>query len=115
MDKKKTIVILISALLVSISLCFLLNGGFRVSTSNDAKSVREIPRGFVHLPNGGANWDNGMRYILWESQISFLDVDGNCIFQTDISNRDFIVKYKKEYYVNEEQLLGLIDIADSTV
>ena len=74
--------------------------------------VREIPSGFIHLPKGGGNWDNGLHYVSWESQISFLDDDENCIYQTGLDNSDFIVKHKNEYYVNEEKILELIDIVN---
>ena len=81
---------------------------------NDAKVVRNIPTGFVHLPKGGGDWDNGLHYVSWETQISFLDKDGACIYQTGFNNSDFIVKYKNEYYVDEEKLSEMIDIASST-
>lgn len=80
--------------------------------SNDSKTVKEIPSGFVLLPKDGS-WDNGLHYVPWESQIAFLDDDENCIYQTGFDNSDFIVKYKNEYYANEEKLLELIDIVNS--
>ena len=76
----------------------------------DAETVREIPLGFVRLPER-SDLDNGLRYIPWETQIAFLDSDGNCIYQTEFNNSKFIVKYQDEYYVNEEKLLELINIA----
>ena len=80
---------------------------------NDAKVVKEIPVGFICLPKGGGDWDNGLHYVSWESQISFLDADENCIYQTGFDNSDFIVKYKNEYYVKELKVLELIDIVNS--
>lgn len=78
-------------------------------TKNDAKVVREIPSGFVQLPKDGGDWDNGLHYVSWESQISFLDGHETCIYQTGFDNSDFIVQYKNEYYVDEAKLLELMD------
>jgi len=77
----------------------------------DAKAVKEIPNGFVFLEED--NLDNGLHYVAWESQISFLNADGICIYQTGYDNSDFIVKYKKEYYINEKKFLELMDIANA--
>ena len=76
--------------------------------------VAKIPSGFVLLPKGGGDWDNGLHYVAWESQISFFDIDENCIYQTGFKNKDFIVKCDNEYYVDEEKLLELINIANAT-
>ena len=78
----------------------------------DAKVVKKIPPGFIHLEMGGNRQENGLRYVAWESQISFLDADGICIYQTSFANSDFIVKFKNEYYVNEEIFLELMKVAD---
>jgi len=101
--------ILCLTLLVALTSLFLISCG-----GSDAKVVRKIPSGFVHLPKGGGDWNNGLHYVSWESQISFLDSDKNCLYQTGFNNKDFIVKYKNEYYVNEEKLLDLIDTSNST-
>ncbi|MCL2087084.1 MAG: hypothetical protein FWH05_05765 [Oscillospiraceae bacterium] len=81
---------------------------------SDAKIVKEIPIGFVYLPKNGGNWGNGLHYVPWETQISFLDIDDNCIYQTGFDNSDFIVKYGKEYYINEENFLELMAVANAT-
>lgn len=106
MNKKFFVLILF---LVSILLLMLSIPFFR---DNDAKLVKEIPPGFIQLPKGGS-WDNSLHYVPWESQIAFLDDNENCIYQTGFDNSDFIVKYKNEYYVNEEKILELIDVANS--
>lgn len=84
-------------------------------TGNDAKVVREIPQGFVQLPKDGGDWDNGLHYVSWESQISFLDGNETCIYQTGFDNSDFIVQYENEYYVNEAKLLELIDRCEEDI
>jgi hypothetical protein len=106
MNTKKVILVM---LVLMISLIFITSCG-----GSDAKVVRQIPSGFILLPKGGGDWDNGLHYVSWESQISFLDSDENCIYQTGFDNRDFIVKYKNEYYVNEDKILELIDSANSS-
>ena len=78
--------------------------------SEDAQVVSEIPSGFTRLPEGGLK-GNDLRYVTWESQISFLDADGICIYQTGFHNSDFILKYKDEYYVNEKKYSELVEIA----
>ena len=115
MDKKKVLAISISFILVIvlISIYFLLDKRYQSGGRSDAKTVHKIPSGFTRLPQGGGDWENGLRYVSWESQISFLTADGNCIYQTSFDNRDFIVKYKNEYYVNEKKLSELVDIAAS--
>lgn len=117
MNKKKVFFISVSAVLIIVSMYFLLGGGKQMGRSNDAKTVKEVPTGFIPLPKGGGNWESGSHYIFWETEISFsdaeLDAGGVCIYQTNVKNSDFIVKYNNEYYVNEGKLLELIDIADS--
>jgi len=78
----------------------------------DATVVKKIPLGFIHLEKGGNRQKNGLHYVSWESQISFLDADEICIYQTSFANSDFIVKFKNEYYVNEEIFLELMKVAN---
>jgi hypothetical protein len=77
----------------------------------DSKAVSELPSGFIPLPLGNEESANGLHYVPWESQISFMDADECCIYQTGFTNSDFIVKFRNEYYVNEEKYLELIEIA----
>lgn len=51
-----------------------------------------------------------LRYVAWESQISFLNKDNITIYQTGFNNRDFIVKYKGEYYINTNKYKELVEI-----
>jgi len=114
MTKSKVLVISTLFVLVLATIYFLLNGRNQVGRYADAKVVQEIPLGFIHLPPNGGDWENGLHYVCWESQISFLDIDESCIYQTSFENNMFIVKYKNEYYVDEEKLLELVDIATSS-
>jgi hypothetical protein len=101
MKKAFSLVILVVCALILFTSC----------GKDDAKVVREIPAGFIQLPKGGGNWANGLHYVAWESQISFLDIDEKCVYQTGFNNSDFIVKYKNEYYVNENEFWELVDMA----
>ena len=106
-DLKRKVALLILFLFISLLIipsCIELKDG-----EFDAETVSEIPLGFVRLPER-SDLDNGLRYIPWETQIAFLDSDGNCVYQTGFNNSEFIVKYQDEYYVNEEKLLELINV-----
>ena len=124
MNKKKVLIISIPLVLVLALVLgfFFLNGGHHMSKVIDAKVVRKVPEGFIPLREaakweGSSDNESGLRYVTWESQISFLDADlsagGVTIYQTDFKNSDFIVKYNNEYYVNEAKILELIDIVNS--
>lgn len=78
---------------------------------DDAQVVKQVSPGFVYLSEEMVILENGLHYVSWETQISFLDSEEICIYQTGFDNSDFIVKYKDEYYVNEKKLLELVDIA----
>ncbi len=70
----------------------------------DSKTVKEIPLGFIHLPKGG-NLNNGLHYVSWESQISFLDDDvrqkGTYIFC-----QLFGENHNKNQYIIKKRALG---------
>lgn len=103
MRKKVLLLFVIIAIVITLALTWFMFYG-----RNDANMVLKIPSGFVHLQS---NLKNGLSVMPFETQIAFLDADGVGIYQTGFKNSDFIVKYKGEYYVNEEKLLELIDIA----
>ncbi len=72
--------------------------------------VKEIPDGFVRLPDGGEC--EKLSWMGWETQIVFMDKEENCIYQTGFNNSEFIVWYKDAYYVNEEKFNELLDMAE---
>ncbi|MNN08659.1 hypothetical protein D3C81_1215200 [compost metagenome] len=83
---------------------------------NDTKMVSKVvPSGFISLNEAIDNTKGTLRYVPWESQISFLDADSFTIYQTGFANRDFIVEYKDEYYINGEKYSELVGIANATV
>ena len=107
-SKKK--IVIASALVVLIVLvigCAVMQQR-HIERTYYGKVVREVPDGFVHLQN---NLKNGMRTVGFESRITFMDADGNSFFSTGFGYSDFIVRYNNEYYVNEEKLLELIEVA----
>ena len=77
----------------------------------DIKVVRQVPSGFISLKEACDSTEGALRYVFWETQLSFLDADDKCIYQTNVNNSDFIVKYRGENYINEEKILELIEIA----
>ena len=122
---KKWVLIISILLVIVLALAlvyFFRDGGHNMGKVIDAKVVKEIPEGFIPLKEA-AKWEGlsdserGLRYVAWESQISFLDADlcvgGVTIYQTSFNNSAFIVKYNNEYYVNEEKILELINIVNS--
>jgi len=83
---------------------------------NDATVVsKAVPSGFISLEEAIDNMNGSLSYIAWESQIAFLDADNITIYQTGFEDRHFIVKYKGEYYINEEKYSELVKIANSTM
>jgi len=94
--------VVVAIIIIAVITWFVFYGG------NDSNMVLKIPSGFVHLHS---NLRNGLNIMPFETQITFLDADGVGIYQTGFKNSEFIVKYKGEYYVNEERLLELIDVA----
>ncbi|MGO4548542.1 hypothetical protein AB4Z29_27510 [Paenibacillus sp. 2TAB23] len=81
-----------------------------------AKEVsKEVPPGFISLNVAIDNTNGSLRYMPWESQIAFLDADNITIYQTGFENRDFIIKYKGGYYINEEKYLELVEISNLTM
>lgn len=102
MDKKRVVVIFMVAV-TALVLIFVLTQG-----RNIGKVVFNLPDGFVLLDEAIDSSESIFSYVFWESQISLLDADGICIYQTSVRNDDFIVKYKEEYYVSEIKLAECI-------
>jgi hypothetical protein len=97
--------------LLFVCLSLLIVCFFTSRKDGDVKVVSKIPEGFVSLTELNNRADSILDYVFWESQISFVDTPARiCIYQTYVGNRDFIVKYKGEYYVNEAKYLELIDV-----
>jgi len=71
----------------------------------------EVPSGFISLSETINKTNGSLRYVAWESQISFLDADDNTIYQTGFENKDFIVKYKDKYYINEAKYLEMVGVS----
>ena len=92
--------------LVAVTLLFFTSCG-----KDDAKVVFKIPNGFVNLREATENTNGVMQYGFFETLFAILDADGNSIYNTVLNNSDFIVKYKGDYYVNEEKYSEMVEIA----
>jgi len=76
--------------------------------SGDADMVLKVPAGFVKLQS---YLTNGLSIMPFETQIGILDAEKRYIYQTGFKNRDFIVRYDGEYYVNEEKIKEIAEVA----
>lgn len=101
---KKTMVCILLVLVVVLAVYY----GF-VQEGNDAKIVFNLPPGFVSLDETTTLSKDALSYVFLESQISFIDSGGTCIYQTSVKNDKFIVKYKGEYYINESEYNELFE------
>jgi hypothetical protein len=95
--------------IIVLSICLTACG------SDDTKIASKVPTGFISLNEAINNMKGTLRYVTWESQISFLDADNITIYQTGFENRDFIVEYQGDYYVNEQKYLELVEVAKTTM
>ncbi|HOP12150.1 MAG TPA: hypothetical protein PK629_11755 [Oscillospiraceae bacterium] len=91
-------------LIVLAVLTFLL-----VSCESDAKELKRIPAGFIKLTSSGNYPRNSLSFMIKGKRILINDVDGTCIYQTKLSNSDFIVQCDDVYYVSEGKYLELFD------
>ena len=106
MNKRKILVLIALLLIIGFSLIF----GFFVGR-NDARMVMKIPSGFISLKDAAASSESMLRYVFWESQISFLNSKDALIYQTSIKDNKFIVKFKGEYYINAEKYQEILHSA----
>ena len=101
---KKQIMLAIMMLMAVVVIVSLLG----VLGKNDAKTVSNLSPEFVLLDEAINSYDGVVRYVFWESQISILDSKDKCIYQTNVNNDSFIVKYKGDYYIRESIFHELI-------
>ncbi len=80
-----------------------------VQGKNDIKTVIILPAEYISLDEAITSSNGIQRYMFWESQISFLDSKGVCVYQTDVKDCDFIVKYKGGYYIDKSMYNKLIE------
>ena len=82
---------------------------------SDAKVVSKIPDGFVSIIELNNRADRLLNVEPWESQITFMlrevPFSESNLFQTHLSDNSLVVKYKKEYYINEAKYQDLVEIA----
>lgn len=82
------------ALVIILSTSILIIACLKYFKRYDIKNVILVPEGFVNLNN------MNIKCVFWESQISFFDSNGKCVFQSNVHDDEFIVKYKGDYYIN---------------
>lgn len=73
--------------------------------SGDAKVVYRLPEGFISLDELQTVSDGRLSYIFWESQICIFEEEDKTgtYYQTSVRDKDFIVKFKGDYYINREK------------
>ena len=95
-------VIVISVLLIDFVWHFPLAKGKTVAR------VRSIPDGFIEIQEAIDMSDRIAEWVIWETQISFLDEEGStCIYQTT-ADKKFIVRYNDHYYINGEEWMQVL-------
>lgn len=75
----------------------------------NAKTVSNLPLGFVSLNDAITSSEGALSYVCWETQISFLDSNETCVYQTDIKDDSFIVKYKGNYYISKSKYNEMLE------
>lgn len=104
MNRKRIIFIILLIMVVVLVLICILERG-----RNDAKRVLFLPSSFISLDEAMTSSEGDLRRVFWETQISFMNANDTCIYQTSVKNDSFIVKYKGKYYINETKYNELIE------
>lgn len=55
-----------------------------------------------------------MSCVFWESRVSILDSEGECVYQTNVRNNSFIVKCNGKNYISEFKYNELLKANDSS-
>lgn len=74
--------------------------------------VDNVPEGYVYLNDVSTQYGDLITTGFFESQIYVLDLDGNNIKQTSISDSNFLVQHKNDLYVNESEIKELMPLAE---
>ena len=101
MQNKRIILIVIAAFLIAGAVI----GARYVHQNYGRYAVHTVflpPEGYLPLHEIIDSSDGAWNYMFWEEQITFLDEDNTCFFQTSVKNKDFIVKYKGAYYITKK-------------
>ena len=98
--KNKILLILLLAMLIIVALYLLFT---YIGKQNEPYVVSEVPQGYVSLNDLLDSTGNKIGYIFWESQIAITNERSVCIYQTNVQDRDFIVKYQEQYYINVDK------------
>ena len=100
------LVIWIAMIIITISTCIFVSCR---SKNDDVVAVQTLEDGFTLIDN--AMFDNkALSYLIMDSCIYIFD-NNIAIYHTSLSNKNFIVKYSDEYYVNGD-LLSVMEWMD---
>lgn len=86
---------------ICVGILLLLGCALTLMGSNDAKTVYQIPDGFAPLKELEAA---GYQCVFWENQVSVMNGQ-DCYFQTNVKDKDFIVKYQGQYYLDVRKIV----------
>lgn len=91
----------------SLALVIIAWGGIAFHNEYSIKTVFRIPNDFILLDDVIYPMTD-INCVCWESQISFTDSSGRTIYQTSVSNSDFVVKYRGKCYINENEYIRFL-------
>jgi len=76
--------------------------------------VDSVPDGYMQYTDAEKKYGNVFFIGFFESQVYIRDTDGNGLYQTSISNSDFIVEYKNALFVNMSKINEILPEAQKT-
>lgn len=103
--KKQAIILAISAVILIIAAFSVL---YLTNHKDDAKKVKEMPEGYISLNDAIVCCLDKLKFEFNDGLATVSDENGECLYQTKLSNSDFIVTYKEQYYINEEKFRELL-------
>ena len=76
--------------------------------------VNNVPDGYMRIADVRQKYGSVITVLPFEAMICVLDVDNNNLYQTGISDSDFVVEYKNDLYVNMAKINELLPEAQKT-
>lgn len=73
--------------------------------------VSTLPDGFIALDIATKDMDGILSIYFWHTTFGFQDSEGMTIFNTDVHDDSFIVIYRNQYYICENQFSQILDDA----
>ena len=98
-----------------ISACGILGDSLgaraRLDSRHYPRIVSTLPDGFTPLSIATENTYGLLRTFFWSTNFVIQDSEGVTVFQTDVHDDSFIVIYRNQYYICEEQFSQILDNA----